>query len=227
MAEREPHWDGDDNFFKVHNWWHRALYHLDLGETEAALALYDARIAASEGSTALDLVDASALLWRLTMLGVEVGQRWQAVAAAWDAHADGRLYPFKDWHAVMACLGAGRDLDVERILDAYRGSGEGTGEAGRWARVIGRPLIEGFVAFWRCRYATAARLLHEARFIANGFGGSHAQRDIIDWTMTEAAVRAGLLDMADAFANERLALKPHSPINKAFLARIRLEPIAA
>jgi hypothetical protein len=45
--------------------------------------------------------------------------------------------------------------------------------------------------------------------------------------MTEAAVRGGLIDMAEAFANERLALKPHSPINKAFLARVRPEPIAA
>jgi hypothetical protein len=227
MQSREPYWDGDDNFFKVHNWWHRALYHLDLGETEAALALYDARIAAGEGSMALDLVDASALLWRLTMIGVEVGERWRPVAQAWDAHADGRLYPFNDWHAVMAYLGAGRDLDVERILDAYSGNGEGTGEAGRWARDIGRPLVEGFVAFWRGRYATAARLLHEARFIVNGFGGSHAQRDIIDWTMTEAAVRGGLIDLAEAFANERLALKPHSPINRTFLARIRPESIAA
>jgi hypothetical protein len=31
MIAREPYWSGDDNFFKVHNWWHRALYHLDLG----------------------------------------------------------------------------------------------------------------------------------------------------------------------------------------------------
>ena len=33
MIAREPHWSGDENFFKVHNWWHRSLYHLDLGQT--------------------------------------------------------------------------------------------------------------------------------------------------------------------------------------------------
>ena len=81
------------------------------------------------------------------------------------------------------------------------------------------PLVEGFSAFWRGDYAAAADCLHGARFIANSFGGSHAQRDIIDWTLTEAAVRGGLTGMAEALANERLALKPHSPVNKSFLSR--------
>ncbi|HET8789685.1 MAG TPA: tetratricopeptide repeat protein, partial [Modicisalibacter sp.] len=61
--------------------------------------------------------------------------------------------------------------------------------------------------------------LHPARFIANGFGGSHAQRDIIDWTLTEAALRGGCPDLAEALTNERLAIKPHSPLNRAFLNR--------
>jgi hypothetical protein len=227
MRSREPHWDGDDNFFKVHNWWHQALCHLELGEPTAALALYDARIRQGESTMALDLVDASALLWRLQLSGLDVGERWQPIAAAWDAHADGRLYPFNDWHAAMAFLGAGRIHDVQRILDTYRGtSGEGS-EASRWARTTGRPLIEGFAAFWHGRYAEAAELLHDARYIANSFGGSHAQRDIIDWTMTEAAIRGGMADRAQAFAAERLALRPHSPVNKRFIERTKPRSLAA
>jgi len=82
------------------------------------------------------------------------------------------------------------------------------------------PLVEGFAAFWRGDYEGAAGRLHGARHIANAFGGSHAQRDIIDWTLAEAAVRCGLTAMAEAIANERLALKPHSPVNRNFLARV-------
>ena len=37
MIAREPYWSGDDNFFKVHNWWHRALCHLDLGQGDEVL----------------------------------------------------------------------------------------------------------------------------------------------------------------------------------------------
>ncbi len=102
MAAREPHWTGDDAFFQVHNWWHKALCHLELGQGAAALALYDGPMRGARSGFALDLVDASALLWRVELAGHDVGSRWTELAAAWDAHADGRLYPFNDWHAAMA-----------------------------------------------------------------------------------------------------------------------------
>ena len=219
MIAREPHWSGDDNFFQVHNWWHRALFHLDLGQDEQALSLYDGPVREGRSEVALDLVDASALLWRLSMAGCEVADRWAEVAETWDKHADGKLYPFNDWHAAMAYLGAGRDADVERlILSLSRAEGA---ETATWSHRTGLPLIEGFAAFWRGDYATAVEKLHGARFIANSFGGSHAQRDIIDWTLTEAAVRGGMCDVAEALASERLALKPHSPVNRQFLNRSR------
>lgn len=44
MLAREPYWSGELNFFKVHNWWHRAVFHLDLGQTDQALALYDSAV---------------------------------------------------------------------------------------------------------------------------------------------------------------------------------------
>ncbi len=219
MNTREPHWAADENFFKVHNWWHKALFHLDLGESDEALSLYDGKVRDGESIVAVDLVDASALLWRLHLAGVDVGDRWAEVAACWDPHADGRLYPFNDWHAAMAYLGAERHGDVERLIDAYRQDPPAADETARWARQTGLPLIEGFAAFWRGDHAAAVERLHRARFIANSFGGSHAQRDIIDWTLTEAALRGGMAEVAEALANERLALKPLSAINKAFLRR--------
>ena len=218
MIAREPHWSGDDNFFKVHNWWHRALYHLDLGQADKVFALYDGPIRQDRSTIALDMVDASALLWRLHLSGHDVGDRWQELAANWDSHADGRTYPFNDWHAVMAYLGAGRNGEVERILTAYRNGGDGS-DVAEWGRRTAVPLVEGFRAFWHGDYETTAQRLYGARFIANSFGGSHAQRDIIDWTLAEAAVRGGLTGLAQALANERLALKPHSPVNKSFLTR--------
>jgi tetratricopeptide (TPR) repeat protein len=221
MIAREPYWSGDDNFFKVHNWWHRALFHLQLDEHDEALALYDGQIREDRSAVALDLVDASALLWRLHLAGHDVGSRWLELADAWAPHADGLTYSFNDWHAVMVFLGAGRQTDVERILGRYREEAPAGTEAGRWAQQTGRALIEGFAAFWRGDYEAAVERLHGSRHIANAFGGSHAQRDVIDWTLTEAAVRAGLPDLAEALAHERLALKPRNPINRSFLSRSR------
>ena len=221
MVAREPHWAGDACFFKVHNWWHRALCHLDLGQVDQVLALYDGPIRKDRSAVALDMVDASALLWRLHLASHDVGDRWTELAAAWDAHADGSTYPFNDWHAVMAYLGAGRQKDVARLAKAYQEKEWAMTETAGWGRATARPLIEGFSAFWHGDYRTAVELLHPARFIVNGFGGSHAQRDVIDWTLTEAALRGGLRDVAESLAHERLALKPHSPINRAFLAQAR------
>lgn len=190
-----------------------------LGECDEALALYDGPIRETRSLVALDMVDASALLWRLQLLGHEVGDRWTELAEAWDRHAEGQTYSFNDWHAVMSWLGAGRHAEVERVVAAYRGENSAGSESAKWARQTGLPLIEGFVAFWRGDYATAVERLYGARHIANAFGGSHAQRDIIDWTLTEAALRGGFGGLAEALANERLALKPHSPMNRNFLSR--------
>ncbi len=219
METREPYWSGDDSFFQVHNWWHKALYHLDLEQGDAALALYDGPIRSGHSAMAVDMVDASALLWRICLTGRDVGPRWVELADAWDAHADGRLYPFNDWHAAMAYLGAGRDGDADRIIAAYRAAPEDGPETARWARRTGLPLIEGFAAFWRADYETAAERLMGARAIAGSFGGSHAQRDVIDWTLTEAALRGGLRPLAETLARERVAAKPHSPVNRGFLSR--------
>ncbi len=226
MIAREPHWSGDDNLFKVHNWWHRALFHLDLGQLNEALALYDGPVRKGRSDLALDLVDASALLWRLHLAGADLGDRWQELANSWERHADGKTYPFNDWHAVMAFLGAGRNRDAERILADLRTTAAAGSEVATWVQKFGLPLVEGFAAFWRADYTTAAERLYHARHIANAFGGSHAQRDIIDWTLTEAAIRGGYKELALALVNERLAPKPHSRVNLDFQTRV-LNSLAA
>jgi len=219
MIAREPFWSAAENFFKVHNWWHRALFHLDLGQSEEALAIYDGPIRESRSLVAYDMIDASAMLWRLQLLGVDVGGRWQELAQAWDAHADGRTYAFNDWHAVMAWLGAGREQDVERLVKQWRHGGSDRSENDRWAAEIGLPLVEGFTAFWRRDYGAAIDRLHGVRHFAYAFGGSNAQRDIIDWTLTESALRSEDYPLAQALVHERLALKPHSATGRGMLLR--------
>ena len=219
MESREPFWAGRENFFKVHNWWHRALFHLDLEEIDQATALYDQKVRADSSSMALDLVDASALLWRLWILEVDVTSRSKEVAACWLPLADGHTYPFNDWHAVMAYLGAGQTEQVDAVINKLREQTDSRNDVERWAGQTGLPLVEGFTAFARGRYAEAVHHLHGARYIFQQFGGSHAQRDIIDWTLAEAAIRSGERALAEAFANERLAQKPDSPMQLATLLR--------
>lgn len=222
METRATHWAAEASFFKVHNWWHKALCHLELEDSKAAMAVYDAQII-DQGPMALNLLDASALLWRLTLGGVDPGDRWTHLADLWAPHLPSTGYAFNDWHAAMAWIAAGRRDALAQTLDALRRNQ--TGEAGLWARETGVMLIEGFDAFWRGDYEACVSKLMPARTISGRFGGSHAQRDVIDWTLTEAAIRGNLPGVARAMAHERLALRPHSPINRDFLSRSMALPL--
>lgn len=219
MVSREPYWAGEDNFFKVHNWWHRALFHLDLQDIDEAIKLYDQAVRAQASTVALDLVDASALLWRLSMLGVDTSSRCEEVAECWQAHADGLTYPFNDWHAAMAFLGAGQTERVDALCANLRSLRNSASDVDEWRSRTGLPLVEGFAAFARGNYAEAVQHLHSARYIFQRFGGSHAQRDIIDWTLSEAAIRSGERALAEAFMHERLAQKPNSPLIRSSMNR--------
>ena len=113
-----------------------------------------------------------------------------------------------------------RDQGADRLIETILWE-DAQCETAQWARDTGLSSIKGCAAFWRGDYGDAVDLLYPARYIAISFGGSHAQLDIIDWTVTEVASRAGMRSTAEALAQERLALKSHSAININLLRRSR------
>ncbi len=219
MLAREAQWATPGHLNQVHLWWHRALFHLELGQYDAALALYDGPIRATQRPAALSLTNAAALLWRLDAIGVDTGERWPELAALWQGHADGKCLVFADIHAAMAELRAGEARAVEQRLAAMRQTAASSAEAAGLYRTVGIPVVEGFAAFHRGAWADAVELLLPVRFDLWQIGGSHAQRDVVDWTLTEAATRAGQRDMARSLAHERLAARPRSAPNRRFLRR--------
>ena len=156
-------------------------------------------------------------MWRLDTLGVDIGDRWREQAELWQGHADGKCLVFADIHAAMAELRSGREALVEQRLAAMRETAASSVDAAGLYRTVGIPLVEGLAAFHRGAYAEAVELLLPVRFDLWQIGGSHAQRDVVDWTLTEAAVRAGQRDVALSLAHERLATRPRSAPNRRFL----------
>jgi tetratricopeptide (TPR) repeat protein len=211
-------WTGD-SFLKVHNWWHLALYHYELGDHQAVLALYDGPIHGDGSGIALALVDASAILWRLHLAGADCGGRWAALAEEWAPLAGRTDYAFNDAHAMMAFVGAGRSDLAGELLGRMREAATATaGDNAGFTRDVGLPLAEAVLAFGNGDHHRAVALLRPLRAIAHRFGGSHAQRDVIDLTLAEAAIRSGNAPLATALAAERADLKPESPLS-AFLAQ--------
>jgi tetratricopeptide (TPR) repeat protein len=223
FAARVDDW-GAGNALAVHNWWHRALFALEAGDLDQVRGIYDRHIhhAGSPG-LALELLDASALLWRLHLDGHDETARGQALARAWDAQVAAPFYAFNDLHAVMAWAVSGDIARVERLLaDRERYLAEPRPGVSNYAMTarIGLPACRAVAAFARGRHGEAIEQLYPIRHHLNELGGSHAQRDALHRTLLEAALRAGRLDLADALVRERIHLKPDSPYNWRQHARL-------
>lgn len=218
MRANEAGWTGD-SFLQVHNWWHLALFHYDLGEHDRVLDLFDAPIYGKNSSFVLNMVDASAILWRLHLGGVDVGSRWQGLAANWAPKARAGNYAFNDAHAMMAFVGAGAEEAADALLDGQRETMAGSGDNAGFTRDVGYPLALAVRAFGRGDYGETVRLILPIRAISHRFGGSHAQRDVIELTLIEAAIRAGAPDLARRLAASRHEARPASPLSRLFLDR--------
>lgn len=209
-----------DSFLAIHNWWHLALYHLELGDVDRVLALFDGPIYGSRSTVILEMIDASAMLWRLHLRGIDVGNRFDIVADAWEPVADAGNYAFNDAHAMMAFVGAGRSASAQRVIEAQMTATMAEGyDNAAFTREVGHPVTLAIQNFGAGNYAETVRQLRGVRNIAHRFGGSHAQRDVLDLTMIEAAFRSGQHALAKALSAERAMAKPRSPLARLFVKR--------
>ena len=136
------------------------------------------------------------MLWRLHLLGEDVAARCAraaATAGTWTT-ADAGHYAFNDVHAVLAMLGAGDVARAEawvarcaeRALGADDARPQQPPDGAR-----GRPAADARPAgAWRAATPTAPpTCIYPVRALAQRFGGSHAQRDLIDQTLLAAAAQ--------------------------------------
>ena len=221
MTDRRDAWSGGT--FANHLWWHLALYHLDIGQVERVVEIYDRHLRGEPKSDErYQELDAAALLWRLSLLGHDVGPRWRELADKWAPAATDSLYAFNDVHAMMTFVADGRHDLADRVLSANeRHVQRGRDDNVAMTREVGLPFCRAQHAFARGDYEEATDRLLPIRHQTHRLGGSHAQRDIIAHTLIEAALRAGRFALARSLINERIALKPTSPQAWHMLARAR------
>jgi tetratricopeptide (TPR) repeat protein len=215
LRQHEADWT-ENNLFTVHNWWHLALYLLEAGMADDALAIYDARIhnAASAG-VPLEMIDASALLWRLLLDDAQTGGRFADLADAWATRTyDAPWYAFNDVHATMALAGAGRLPDARAVIDRLERyvteARPGPSSNVAMTAEIGLPGSRAVLAFVEGRDDDVLADLLPIRRTLQRFGGSHAQRDALQRTMLTSALRSGRLELASALLSERLGTRESS-----------------
>ena len=204
LTGREASWAHCNNF-RFHVWWHRALMHLDLGEHDACLALYDADIRAERTDDYRDISNAASLLARLEIEGVDVGNRWEELADLSERRATDGCLAFADLHYMLALCGGQRDAAAAGLIARMQRTGSVTHEAHRIIAVPGLHIAQGLQAFAAGDYAMAWMHMRAGRDDLQQIGGSHAQRDIFDRIAIEAALRSGSADAACALLHDRMA----------------------
>jgi hypothetical protein len=204
------------NMFTAHNWWHLALYHLEAGDPQRSLDIYDTEIHnAGSAGVPIEMLDASALLWRLFLDRVDTGDRFPMLAQAWAPKLAGETwYAFNDLHGVIAFAGANRLDDIRSVIEARRRwleEGHRVNETNvQMTSEIGLPACRAVLAFIEDRHDDVIELLMPIRRDFHHFGGSHAQRDALQRTLLESALRSGRYELARALTSERLGLRESS-----------------
>ncbi len=200
--------------FANHLWWHRALHYLELERYDEVLAAFDTEFwpAPSEDNT--DIGNASSMLMRLNMLGIDVGDRWTSVAEISARRVSECVRPFNDLHFIMALAMSGRldeaDRMVANLREMVRTQAGTPASAGDVARDAGLPVAEAIVAFARGEHERVVDTMMTVRYDMVPLGGSWAQRDVWIRMLINSAIASGRDGLARALLAERVADQPTS-----------------
>lgn len=196
LDELERNWEGAANLVH-HLWWHRALFHLERRETDAVLDLYDRRfrnlgspLTLAQPDLYIDVQNAASMLFRLELLGIDVGDRWTEIADKAEARIGDCLSAFTLPHWMMALAATGRNDAARRMLDGLRAVAATDGTVAQIVRDVALPICEAVLAHRKCDYRRALDLMRPVLGDMHKLGGSHAQQDVLMLLFLDAAMKA-------------------------------------
>jgi len=202
-----PHWTQANNF-QNHIWWHEALMMLDQGRMDDVMTQYDAHVAAPESEEYLDLCNAASLLQRLEIMGLDVGDRWAPLAAKVQNRTEEHILTFVDLHyaLALAAAGDGKVHEMREFMAAYEGPEDDSNLP--IMKALGVPLMDALIAYREGRFDDATDAMIPVRYEMWQMGGSHAQRDLFDLILIDAARKADNRALTRALLAERRAAMP-------------------
>lgn len=190
MRDHADTWANCTSFLYTHNWWHAALFHLELGDRDGALALYHERVWAVRKDYVQDQINAVSLLARLELVGVDVGDRWEKMASWIRPRRADAVDGFLDLHYAYALARAGDAGGVRDLADARARQVAGTADE---ASRIAHAAVSGVAAFGFGRCEEAVRFLGPVERGMRRLGGSTVQRRLFSRMLDLA--RAGATPM--------------------------------
>lgn len=184
------------NWLVTHNFWHRALYHINENEPETAVELFETEIfpRAILSDTMLSKIDSAALLYRLDLLDQKsqaswtTGDKWPKLDTLTKPDENSPAPGFIKSHYMMSCLANNRIDDAQEIVKSLK-SKVSTG-----SELVGITctLLEAMLDFKLERYRNTIDKLLPIRYDLVKLGASDAQRDIFTQLLITAAAKVDI-----------------------------------
>lgn len=207
------------NHLACHNYWHWALYNLEVGDMEGAAEIFEKELLprALERRTMLDMVDTASLPFRMELENPSTArsitsQHWNSVYDLIRPHLKDHILTFNDCHMMFACVGSKHFAEAEEMIRDLEESIKDIPLAGKDYAL---PLLKAILAFGREDYRTTVDLLNPVRYKMIKIGGSDAQRDVFHQLLIVAALKSDSKHhrkLVEHLICERQAQKPVSPL---------------
>ena len=206
----EDSWSSVNNF-RFHLYWHKCLYHLERGEFDEVLRIYDEQVVSDiESDFYLDICNASSLLWRLEMFGVDIGDRWGRLAEVAKKHVGDNELIFVSLHYLMALIAAGDKAASDEMIDNIRTWSTLDSTQAKICADVGLSLAEGLRHARNGEHGDAISKISGLRYDMDCIGGSKAQRDVFHMILLDSTLAADNALKARALFAERVGQKSHS-----------------
>ncbi|POB11764.1 hypothetical protein [Sulfobacillus sp. hq2] len=206
----------DNSSMRIHIWWHYAIFRLYLMDIAQVYEIYDQELRRKSDPNSLEDLDAASLLWRLHLLGYDDSSRWMELYQSWKHYGLEEFYWFNDLHALIVLLANGYgDKAAALAQHSITRSEPGSQETLRHA-------LRGFAFFeaGECQWGLED-LWHAMQ--GTPFGGSNAQRDILELTVAVAITRLpNGPPTLDSLIDLGRSLKYETPLRNQLLSQMRL-----
>lgn len=170
-------WDRCSSFMLTHNWWHLALFELELDNSPTAFDLLVRRIWGVRKEHSQDQINAISLLARLEMEGLHAPDVWEDIAGHIEKRSGDALNAFLDLHCLYALAKAGREGNVREMLERFD------------PQTVTGAVAHGVAAHAKHEYMLAAAMIAPFRRNLQALGGSNVQRELIELIFVDSVTR--------------------------------------
>ncbi len=218
-----PVWSRCNNF-SFHMAWHLSLLHLEAGNSDEVLTLYDEEVRPVQTDDFRDMSNAVSMLWRLEQEGVDVGDRWTALYDIAHRRRADTTYIFASLHYLLALIAAGDMSAAEDLVAALRERKTEKDDQGRVARYIGLHVAEALIRMPGHCSRSGPCLTEIARRLP-ALGGSNAQRDVFLRALMAVAMRSQDFPSLNAIDSLRGELRHEDRFHQAIVDRLENGPL--